>query len=101
MQRLRVVPALRQRLGDDGTEALSEMVYSAVSESREDVLNAMTLRFENRLTHEISALQLGVTRELASMRSDIASMRVEIIRWSFLFWITQLGAMAGLLAYMT
>ena len=32
------------------------------------------------------------------MRSDIASMRVEIIRWSFLFWITQLGAMAGLLA---
>ena len=76
------------------------MVYSAVADSRDDVLNAMTLRFENRLTHEISGLQLGVTRELATMRSDIASMRVEIIRWSFLFWITQLGAMAGLLAYM-
>ena len=93
MQRLRVVPTLRQCLGDDGTEALTEMVYTAVAESREDVLNAVTLRFENRLTHEISALHVGVTRELASMR-------VEIIRWSFLFWITQLGAMVGLLAYM-
>ena len=99
MQRLRVVPTLRQRLGDDGTEALSEMVYSAVADSREDVLNAMTLRFENRLTHEISALQLRVTSELATMRSEVASMRVEIIRWSFVFWITQLGAMAGLLAF--
>jgi len=26
-------------------------------------------------------------------------MRAEIIRWSFVFWITQLGAMAGLLAF--
>lgn len=89
MQRLRVVPALRQQLGDDGTEALVEMTYTAVSQAREDALNA----FDQRFTRDLAALKVDVTKELAHMR-------VEILRWSFLFWITQLGAMAGLLAYM-
>jgi hypothetical protein len=89
MQRLRVVPALRQRLGDDGAEALVEMTYAAAADSREDALNW----FEQRLTRELSSLKVDVTKELANMR-------VEILRWSFLFWITQLGAMAGLLAYL-
>ena len=89
MQQLRVVAALRQRLGDDGTEALVEMTYSALADNREDVLN----RFDQRLTRELSSLKVDVTKELAQMR-------VEILRWSFLFWITQLGAMAGLIAYM-
>ena len=93
MQRVCVVPALRHRLGDEATEALTEMVYTVGREWRDEVLNTTSLRFENRLAQEISALRVDVTRELATMR-------VEIIRWSFLFWITQLGAMASLLAYM-
>jgi hypothetical protein len=92
MQPLRVVPALRQRLGDDGSEALTEMVYAIGRDWRDDVLNAATARFENRLTQEISAFKIDVTKELSAMR-------VEIIRWSFLFWITQLGVIAGMLAY--
>jgi len=76
-------------LGDDGTEALVEMVYAAAADWRDDALN----RFDQRITQEVSALKVDVTKELASMR-------VEILRWSFVFWITQLGAVAGLLAYM-
>jgi hypothetical protein len=92
MQRLRVVPALRQRLGDDGTEALTDMVFNAAQDWRSDVLAAVEGRFEQRLTSEIASLRIEVTRELAAMR-------VENLRWSFVFWISQLGAMAGLLAY--
>lgn len=61
-------------------------------EWRDEVLEAVSTRFESRLTHEVSTLRVEVTRELSDMRA-------EIIRWSFVFWITQLGAMAGLLAY--
>lgn len=93
LQRLRVVPALRQRLGDDGTEALTEMVFTAGQEWRDDVLNALERRFEARLTSEISGLRVDVTKELASMR-------VENLRWSFVLWMTQIGVMAGLLKYM-
>jgi hypothetical protein len=92
MQRLRVVPALRQRLGDEGTEALTEMVFTAAQDWRDDVLAAVEGRFEKRLTHEISALRVDVTKELAAMR-------VENLRWSFVFWISQVGAMAALLSY--
>ena len=92
MQRLRVVPALRQRLGDDGTEALTEMVFTASQEWRDGVVATLENRFEHRLTKELSALRIDVTRELAAMR-------VENLRWSFVFWVSQLGAMAGLLAY--
>ncbi len=93
MPQLRVVPVVRQRLGDDGTEALNDMVIAAGREWQEDVLTTVANRFEARLTQEISTLRVDVTKELATMR-------VEIIRWSFVFRITQLAAMAGLVAYM-
>jgi hypothetical protein len=91
MQTIRVVPALRERLGDHAAEALTEMVYVAGTQWREDVLETAAEHFEARLTKEMAALRVEVTRELSGMRA-------EIIRWSFVFWITQLGAMAGMLS---
>jgi hypothetical protein len=79
-------------LGDDGTEALTDMVFTAGQDWRDDVLSAMEGRFEQRLTAEVATMRIDVTKELAAMR-------VENLRWSFVFWISQLGAMAGLLAY--
>ncbi len=58
---------------------------------RADVIG-LESRFEKRLTQEITALRVDVTK-------DLAAMRVENLRWSFVFWISQLGAMAGLLSY--
>jgi hypothetical protein len=92
MQRFRVVPALRERLGDQGTEALTDRVQVTAREWRDEVLETVSSRFDSRLMHEVSALRVEVTKELSGMRA-------EIIRWSFVFWITQLGAMAGLLAF--
>jgi hypothetical protein len=92
MQPLRVVRALRERLGDQGAEALTDMVHVTAQGWKDDVLETVSARFESRLTHEVSALRVEVTKELSGMRA-------EIIRWSFVFWITQLGAMAGLLAF--
>lgn len=68
------------------------MVFTAGQEWRDDLLGLIENRFEIRLKSEISALRVDVTRELAARR-------VENLRWSFLFWITQLGAMAALLSY--
>jgi hypothetical protein len=78
--------------GDEGTEALTDMVFTAGQEWRDDVLGVLENRFEIRLKSEIGALRVDVTRELAAMR-------VENLRWSFVFWISQLGAMAALLNY--
>lgn len=68
-------------------------------------------RFERRLTDEISSLRVDFTREVSGLRQDIGrqisdvrhdlgQVRVELLKWSFLFWIGQVAAVAGLLALM-
>jgi hypothetical protein len=37
---------------------------------------------------------------LGSVRQELATSRVEMLKWSFLFWIGQVAAMAGLLGFM-
>jgi len=59
-----------------------------------------TDRFERRLTEEMSALRLEMHQGFAALRQENATTRVELLKWSFLFWIGQVAAIAGLLAYM-
>ena len=69
---------------------------------KEDVLSAASDRFERRLTEEMSALRLDVRQEvhdgLTSVGREIATTRVEYIKWSFLFWIGQIAAIGGVVA---
>ena len=46
-----------------------------------------------RLAEEISGLRVAVVRE-------IHEGRVEIIKWSFLFWLGQVAALFGLFSFM-
>lgn len=71
---VRVPPALRMRLGDDASEALVDMVHAAGSDWRNEVWQRAVERFERRISEEN------------------ARTRVEILRWSFAMWITQMTA---------
>lgn len=59
-----------------------------------------TDRYERRLTEGIGALRLEMHQGFASLRQENATTRVELLKWSFLFWIGQVAAIASLLAYM-
>ena len=96
----RVPAALRARLGDDATFGLIEMLDSDRKEWSEHVLSVAADRFERRLTEEISAVRVEVRDGLSSVRQELATTRVEMLKWSFLFWVGQVAAMAGLLAFM-
>ena len=71
---VRVPPALRMRLGDDASEALIDMVQEAGNGWRDEVWQRAIERFERRISEEN------------------ARTRVEILRWSFAMWITQMTA---------
>ena len=45
------------------------------------------------MAREISALRQDI-------RKDLSSVRVELLKWSFLFRVGQVAAIAGLLAFM-
>jgi hypothetical protein len=89
----RVPAALRARLGDDATFGLIEVLESERKDWSEHVLSAAADRFERRLAEELSAFRKEITQELVTTR-------VDLLKWSFVFWIGQVAAMAGLLSFM-
>ena len=111
----RVPRALAERLGNDGTEGLIALLASAKAEWTDDVMTTAVDRFERRLTTETSLLRVDFTREMSALRQgisadmaalrqdftrDLSNVRVELVKWSFLFWVGQVAAIAGLLAFM-
>jgi hypothetical protein len=111
-------PRLRLRLGPDATEDLSD----AFEEVQNDMLTITTERFEGRLVAVSAELQAELFRTqcqlrqemavgdaalritlldgLANIRTEMAGLRADVLRWSFLFWVGQLGAIAAMLAYL-
>jgi hypothetical protein len=88
-----VSEALRERLGAKAARDLEEFAERLKSHWSDDVLHTASERFENRLGLEMAALRL-------EMQKGFSDLRVEVLRWSFLFWIGQLAAIAGLLSFM-
>jgi hypothetical protein len=77
----------------------------------EHVLTLAPERFERRLAEELSAIRVEIARgdselrkELhegfAAFRVEMANLRADVLRWSFLFWLGQLAAMATMFGYM-
>ena len=92
MEALMVPVSVRRKLGDDASEGLVEMfgLYHQLTSER----------FERRLIQEISGLRIEMQQGFATIRQEMAVDHVAWLRWSFLFWIGQVAALAGLLAFM-
>ena len=79
MKNLAVPAPLRERLGDVPSGSLMNMFS--------DAHTIATDCFERRLDQDVSTLRL-----------DIANLRADLLKWSFLFWIGQLAAVVGLVS---
>jgi len=92
MEALMVPASVRRKLGDEASEGLVEMfgLYHQLTSER----------FERRLAEEISGLRLEMQQGFAAIRQEMDMGHVAWLRWSFLFWIGQVAAIAGLLAVM-
>lgn len=121
MRPLRVPPRLREQLGNDASDDLTLLLQDTGTNWRDEVLTLATERFarllaeetgriradmaglECRLRTELAEFRATMREEQAAMRSEwrdgLAAVRVDVLRWSFLFWIGQLTAMVGLFAY--
>jgi hypothetical protein len=104
--------ALRERLGPEGAQALAELLNEARVQTRGDVIEIAASRFERQLAETIGGLRAEMHREIGGLRaelhSEIGGLRAEmgskmgalearIIRWMFVFWIGQIGALLGIL----
>ena len=139
---------LQEKLGEEGTDALVQVLNEYEKESKSSVFDIAEQRFEKSLVREIAGVRVELaggeklfekrlTEEIAGVRvelagaerrfekrliEEIASVRVELadsekrlrveiadlrggidksksdtIKWMFLFWIGQIGAVLGII----
>ena len=79
---------LRAKIGDEAAEGLSEMFAAAQVQS------------EVRLTQEMCALRVEMHQGFAQIRQEVASSRVEILKWMIALWAANLSATIGMIALM-
>ncbi|MEW5946836.1 MAG: hypothetical protein AB1742_11620 [bacterium] len=109
---------LREKLGEEGVDALVELVNVANDKQKEDVLVFVEEKFERRLTEVKSALEIKIAEvksdleakiagvksdletKIAEVKSDleikITQAKSEMIKWMFIFWAGQTAVLAGL-----
>ena len=100
----RIPAALRSRLEDDATFGLVELLDSERRDWSAQVISVASDRFERRLAQESALLRIDISKALTdgltAVRQECATTRLDMLKWSFVFWIGQVAAIAGLLAFM-
>lgn len=84
---------LREKLGPEAAQALVELLNRTGQGMRDDVVTLAAERFERRLAEEMTQL----TRAMAELETRLAHRMGDQIRWMFAFWVTQIGAVLGIL----
>jgi len=98
MARVPVGLALRDRLGDSGVRDLEIYIEQHEENRRTDEVNQITERLDFRMNE--CAKRNEMTDGFSRIVSQMADIKVDILRWSFAFWVGQVVVIAVLLSYM-
>ncbi|MBA7669722.1 hypothetical protein ES703_77855 [subsurface metagenome] len=95
---------LRDKLGDEGVEAFTEVIKEIDLEARKESITIVEERFERRLAEETGKVRTELRNEIGKNRVEIEKIRVEVaaskadtLRWMFIFWIGQIGVLSGII----
>jgi hypothetical protein len=81
---------LREKLGDDGVDALVELINKSNADQKNNILEFVEEKFGRRLAEEIGGVEGRLT-------AKILETKAELIKWMFIFWVGQVGVMLGIL----
>jgi regulator of replication initiation timing len=54
-------------------------------------------KLDNRITEEVTKINNRITEEVAKLRVEVSRVQSNLIKWMFIFWLGQVGAMIGIL----
>ena len=111
--------SLREKLGEEGSEALAAVLNEHGKEAENAVIKTAAQRFEKKLSEEITSVRLemaesekrfekklseeisGVREEMVrsdcALQKEIQKSKTDTVKWMFIFWIGQIGALLGIL----
>ncbi|MBO8132133.1 MAG: hypothetical protein H0Z29_11620 [Candidatus Marinimicrobia bacterium] len=70
---------LREKLGDDGIEALVELINEAQKETKNNVIQFVEEKFEKRLSEELAKVRVELTGRIEGVRTELKS-EIESLR---------------------
>ena len=87
------VPApVREKLGDAGSDGLVMMFAEAHRIGTEQL--------DRRMAEASASFDRKLAEELSKLRLDMATLKFDLLKWNFLFWIGQLAALTAILSVM-
>ncbi len=90
--------ATRQNLSETELKLIKEIEQVRLELTREiEQVRAELKETELKLVKEIEQVKHETEQVRAELKVDIARARANILQWSFVFWLTQFGAIALLL----
>jgi hypothetical protein len=92
MEALRVPAPLHERLGNAGSDGLMTM-FTDVHRMGEE-------RLDRRIAEVCARFDARLVEEMSKMRLEMASLKLEVLKWSFLFWIGQVAVLVSVLSWM-
>lgn len=89
---------LRDKLGDEGSDALIDILNKTQVNQKNDIIEVVGEKFERRLSEEISGVNQRIEQLRTELKEDNANSRADIIKWMFIFWMGQVVTIPGGLA---
>jgi hypothetical protein len=89
-----------ERFGDELTNELvnwMNMVDAAYRSDFRELFEVHFGRFDAKLEQRVAQLEARIDRHAAQVDAKLERMKVEILRWNILMWITTLGTVVALL----
>ncbi|MCG6553797.1 MAG: hypothetical protein L7F77_15845 [Candidatus Magnetominusculus sp. LBB02] len=91
---------LREKLGEEATEALVE-VFNKVEPDSSKIKAELSKELATKadLSVEIAKVNEHISEEAAKLRVETANVKADIIKWMFLFWIGQTAVMVAMFKF--
>ncbi|MFA5439626.1 LA_3696 family protein [Dehalococcoides sp.] len=81
----KIPSTLREKLGEDGVDALIELLDKVTGKTKEETMEILSERTGKKLA-ELEG----------NLLTKIESVRSEIIKWMFVFWIGQIAVLTAI-----
>jgi len=98
----RLYALLTDKLGRDTTEAMFNYIDNKTVQSVEATIKTLATKEDLRITKDDLRKEINIVKDdLAKVKYDlskeIGDIKADTIKWMFIFWIGQVGAMLAIL----
>ena len=89
---------LCEKIGSDTTEAIFKYIDNKTERSVEANIQSLATKDDlQTLKGDIQKEFVNVRKEISDVRKEIGDSKADTIKWMFIFWIGQVGAMLGII----